>query len=131
LAGDFQGNVRISGHLSKSSGGFKIDHPLDPANKYLYHSFVESPDMKNVYDGVVALDDKGEAVIDLPNWFGALNKDFRYQLTAIRAPPQIRICIFQRKYLTRLLLQTTVAVATVAIIMITMVTSRLQEAHQV
>jgi hypothetical protein len=47
---------------------------------------VESPDMKNVYDGVVALDDKGEAVIQLPDWFGALNKDFCYQLTAIGAP---------------------------------------------
>ena len=42
--------------------------------------------MKNVYDGVVVLDDKAEAEIDLPNWFGALNKDFRYQLTAIGAP---------------------------------------------
>src|SRR5919201_7065982 len=42
--------------------------------------------MKNVYDGVVVLDDNGEAVIDLPDWFGALNKDFRYQLTAIGAP---------------------------------------------
>jgi hypothetical protein len=64
----------------------KIDHPLDPANKYLYHSFVESPDMKNVYDGLVALDENGEAEIELPDWFGALNKDFRYQLTAIGAP---------------------------------------------
>jgi hypothetical protein len=64
----------------------KIDHPLDPANKYLSHSFVESPDMKNVYDGVVVLDYNGEAVIDLPDWFAALNKDFRYQLTAIGAP---------------------------------------------
>ncbi len=42
--------------------------------------------MKNVYDDAVVLDDKGEAEIELPNWFGALNKDFRYQLTAIGAP---------------------------------------------
>jgi hypothetical protein len=80
------GRVHISGPLEKPAGSFKIDHPLDPANKYLYHSFVESPDMKNVYDGVVVLDDNGEAVIDLPDWFAALNKDFRYQLTAIGAP---------------------------------------------
>jgi hypothetical protein len=85
-AAALKGNVGIIGRLSKSAGSFKIDHPLDPANKYLYHSFVESPDMKNVYDGVVALDNKGEAEIDLPDWFSALNKDFRYQLTAIGAP---------------------------------------------
>ena len=60
-----------------------IDHPLDPENKYLNHSFVESPDMKNIYDGVVTLDNNGEAVVTLPDWFDALNKDFRYQLTCI------------------------------------------------
>jgi hypothetical protein len=87
-----EGNVTISGTLQKAGGSFKIDHPLDPANKYLSHSFVESPDMKNVYDGAVVLDDKGEAVIELPDWFGALNKDFRYQLTAIAAPgPNLHI----------------------------------------
>jgi hypothetical protein len=78
--------VQITGNLEKAGGSFKIDHPLDPANKYLSHSFVESPDMKNVYDGIVVLDRKGKAEIELPNWFGALNKDFRYQLTAIGAP---------------------------------------------
>jgi hypothetical protein len=80
------GKVYIRGPLSKPGGQFKIDHPLDPANKYLCHSFVESPDMKNVYDGVVVLDRKGKAEIELPDWFAALNKDFRYQLTAIGAP---------------------------------------------
>ncbi|HKF54354.1 MAG TPA: hypothetical protein VKJ45_02885, partial [Blastocatellia bacterium] len=65
------------------SGSFKIDHPLDPENKYLYHSFVESPDMKNIYDGTVTTDSGGTAVITLPDWFEALNRDFRYQLTVI------------------------------------------------
>jgi hypothetical protein len=81
-----EGKVYIKGPLEKPAGQFKIDHPLDPANKYLSHSFVESSDMKNVYDGVVALDDKGKAEIHLPDWFSTLNKDFRYQLTAIGAP---------------------------------------------
>jgi hypothetical protein len=80
------GKVKITGNLEKAGGSFKIDHPLDPANKYLCHSFVESPEMKNVYDGIVVLDRKGKAEIELPDWFGILNKDFRYQLTAIGAP---------------------------------------------
>jgi hypothetical protein len=86
LAGYFGGDVTVSGNLSKTGGSFKIDHPLDPANKYLYHSFVESPDMKNIYDGVVVLDGSGEAAVELPEWFEALNRDFRYQLTAVGAP---------------------------------------------
>jgi len=83
MAGYFTGNVEIQGNLTKSSGNFKIDHPLDPENKYLSHSFVESPDMMNVYNGNVILDKKGQAWVELPGWFEALNRDFRYQLTCI------------------------------------------------
>jgi hypothetical protein len=83
FGGYFVGEVYVSGFLTKAGGGFKIDHPTDPANKYLYHSFVESPDMKNIYDGVVTSDANGEAIVTLPDWFGAVNKDFRYQLTCI------------------------------------------------
>jgi hypothetical protein len=99
FAGFFEGQVRIQGTLSTNgsvfvntliagtieaqSKTFRIDHPLDPANKYLIHTVVESPDMKNFYDGSVTLDDQGEATVELPDWFEALNKDFRYQLTPI------------------------------------------------
>jgi hypothetical protein len=82
-AGYFVGDVRVSGIISKGCGGFWIDHPLDPESKYLYHSFVESPDMKNIYDGVVTLDASGEAIVELPDYFQAVNRDFRYQLTCI------------------------------------------------
>ncbi|MGH7726031.1 MAG: hypothetical protein ACREOU_11450 [Candidatus Eiseniibacteriota bacterium] len=86
LAGNFVGNVNVSGTLTKGAGAFKIDHPVDPENKYLYHSFVESPDMKNIYDGVAILDANGEVTVRMPDWFEALNRDFRYQLTAVGAP---------------------------------------------
>jgi hypothetical protein len=85
-AGMFMGRVYVGGALTKVGGGFKIDHPLAPENKYLNHSFVESPDMMNVYNGNVTLDANGEAWVELPAWFEALNQDFRYQLTPIGAP---------------------------------------------
>ena len=84
-AGVFFGDVDVNGTLTKSAGAFRIDHPLDPANKYLSHSFVESPDMKNIYDGVAVFDGAGEAIVTLPDWFEALNEDFRYQLTPMGA----------------------------------------------
>jgi trimeric autotransporter adhesin len=86
LAASLQGDVQITGKLTKGGGSFKIDDPIDPAGKYLSHSFVESPDMMNIYNGNVVLDAHGRAVIEMPKWFGALNRDFRYQLTAIGAP---------------------------------------------
>ncbi|NNF33880.1 MAG: hypothetical protein HKN68_07215, partial [Saprospiraceae bacterium] len=80
---EIDGDLDITGAISKSSGTFKIDHPLDPENKYLYHSFVESPDMMNVYNGNVITGVDGSAMVEMPEYFEALNKDFRYQLTVI------------------------------------------------
>jgi hypothetical protein len=86
-AGYFEGLVEIVGDLQVSGNKqFKIDHPLDPENKYLTHFSVEAPEAKNVYDGVSILDEGGEAAVELPEWFEALNTDFRYQLTPIGAP---------------------------------------------
>lgn len=84
-AGDgfFAGNLNVTGKLTKGSGSFKIDHPLDPANKYLSHSFVESPDMMNVYNGNITTNKQGLATVVLPDYFQALNREFRYQLTVI------------------------------------------------
>jgi hypothetical protein len=82
-AGYFDGNVQINGTLSKTAGSFRIDHPLDPAHTYLQHSFVESPDMKDVYDGIVVTDRRGFATVTMPRWFQALNRSFRYQLTIV------------------------------------------------
>ena len=76
-------NFHCFGSISKGSGTFKIDHPLDPENKYLYHSFVESPDMMNVYNGNVVLNENGEATVQMEDWFEELNRDYRYQLTTI------------------------------------------------
>ena len=85
-AGYFDGKVQVNGNLTVSGvKSFKIDHPLDPANKYLVHSCVESADQMNLYNGNAILDDNGEAWVTLPDWFEALNQDFRYQLTPIGA----------------------------------------------
>lgn len=82
-AGFFQGNLNVTGSIFGASKSFRIDHPLDPANKYLNHVSIESPDMKNFYDGVAILDAAGRATVSLPDWFEALNGDFRYQLTCV------------------------------------------------
>ncbi len=86
FAVDAAGNAYVTGTLSKAGGSFKIDDPIDPAGKYLSHSFVESPDMMNIYNGIVTLDAHGNATVTMPDWFSALNRDFRYTLTAIGSP---------------------------------------------
>ncbi len=83
-AGYFKGNVHVTGTCcAMGQGTTQIDDPLDPANKYLNQSVVQSPDMKDIYDGVATTGDDGLAVVTMPDYFQALNRDFRYQLTCI------------------------------------------------
>ena len=83
-AGYFNGNVKVNGAFSVTGAkSFAIDHPLDPANRELWHAAVESDEVLNVYSGNVTTDTEGRAVVRLPDWFEALNTDFRYQLTVI------------------------------------------------
>jgi hypothetical protein len=77
------GNLHVQGRLTAGVKTFRIDHPLDPANKYLCHSAVESPDVMNIYNGNITTDAEGNATVVLPDYFEALNRDFRYQLTVI------------------------------------------------
>lgn len=82
-AGQFYGDVNVTGTLSKGGGGFRIDHPIDPANKYLSHSFVESPEMLNVYRGTITTDADGKATVELPAYVHVLNADVSYHLTVV------------------------------------------------
>jgi hypothetical protein len=77
------GEIDVGGIVTGGAGSSRIDHPLDPENKYLHHARVESPDMMNIYNGNVVTNSSGEAWVQLPDWFEALNRDFRYQLTVI------------------------------------------------
>ena len=77
------GNLNVTGNISKGAGTFKIDHPLDPYNKYLVHSFVESPEMMNLFSGNITTDSNAVAVVKLPEYFQVANKNFKYQLTVI------------------------------------------------
>ncbi len=75
----------ITGSVSKGGGTFAIDNPIDPANKILFHSFVESPDALNQYNGIALLDAAGAARIRLPDYFDSLNKNFTYQFFPMNA----------------------------------------------
>ncbi len=80
-AGGFNGNVFIAGNLQKGSGSFLIDHPLDPENKLLRHNFVESPENLLIYRGTIRLDDQGEAVVVMPDYFKALTDEHKATVT--------------------------------------------------
>ncbi|PCJ82151.1 MAG: hypothetical protein COA57_13480 [Flavobacteriales bacterium] len=78
--------VFSNGELGASGvKSFRIDHPLDPENKYLRHFTIESPEVLNMYRGNVKLNQDGEAIVQLPNYFDEINVNFSYHLTPIGA----------------------------------------------
>ena len=62
---------------------FRIDHPFDPENRYLLHYSSESPFPQNFYNGNVVTDHQGYAWVPLPDYFAAINTNFKYQLTVV------------------------------------------------
>jgi hypothetical protein len=80
---DFQNNILVDGNIVSDVATTKIDHPADPANKYLNHAAVQSSELMNIYSGNVTTDELGVATVKLPDWFEAENTDFRYQLTVL------------------------------------------------
>ncbi|GEM_PF-6120519 len=81
-------NLAVHGNIYASGvKAFRIRHPLDPERSTLSHAAVESPEAKTIYDGEVMLDSEGKAIIQLPDYFEALNQDFRYQIKPIDGRP--------------------------------------------
>ncbi len=84
-------NGRLGATGTKS---FRIDHPDAPATHYLFHYSTESPEAINFYRGTATLDESGRAVVMLPAYFGKINADPSYQLTAIGAPmPALHVSV--------------------------------------
>ncbi|MEO3869050.1 hypothetical protein ABGB18_09495 [Nonomuraea sp. B12E4] len=72
--GDLQGTWTLNGSSIKS---FIIDHPVHE-DRYLAHACTESPNAGVEYWGETTLDDAGQAIVTLPDYFEALTlKDGR------------------------------------------------------
>jgi hypothetical protein len=69
--------------MATGTKSFRIDHPQDPANKYLLHYSSEGPEPLNVYTGNVITDATGSGWVQLPSYFEDINRDFRYTLTVV------------------------------------------------
>ncbi len=83
--GNNAGVYALGNQTATGVKSFEIDHPLDPENKLLRHFALESPEVLNVYRGNAILNANGEAEIQLPDYFHAINKEFSYVLTPIGA----------------------------------------------
>jgi trimeric autotransporter adhesin len=72
--------LNVTGAITACTKDFKIDHPLDPANKYLLQASVKSSEMLHIYSGNVPLDQNGRAVVRLHGWFQAVAIEYPLHL---------------------------------------------------
>jgi hypothetical protein len=89
------GNGAFTGSIAKAGGSFKIDHPLDPKNKYFYHSFVESPDMMNVYNGNITTDSAATPPSPCPT---TSRPSIVISATSSHASADLRRCTSRRRW---------------------------------
>ncbi len=80
---EVEGDMNVQGVFTAGTKLFLIDHPVDPENKYLKHFCAEGPEANTLYRGTIKADANGEAIVELPSYFEALNKDYSYHLTPI------------------------------------------------
>jgi hypothetical protein len=87
--------VYANGRLGASgTKSFQIDHPLRPETHFLNHFCIEAPEPYNLYRGTVTLDAQGEAWVQLPDYFEAINRDASYHLTPIGAAmPNLHVAV--------------------------------------
>jgi hypothetical protein len=87
--------VYANGRLGASgTKSFQIDHPLRPETHFLNHFCIEAPEPYNLYRGTVTLDANGEAWVQLPDYFEAINRDASYHLTPIGAAmPNLHVAV--------------------------------------
>ena len=88
---DVAGDLNVTGAIYAGTKDFVIDHPLDPANKLLTHSCVESPENLVIYRGKATLDANGEGLVELPSYFKALTREdgATISLTPVGRPFQV------------------------------------------
>jgi hypothetical protein len=73
----------VGNFIATGTKSFRIDHPLDPENKYLQHYCTEGPEPINAYRGTVVTDANGDARVTLPDYFEEINRDPNIQLTVV------------------------------------------------
>jgi hypothetical protein len=80
--------------VATGTKSFQIDHPLRPETHYLNHFCAEGPEPYNLYRGTVTLDANGEAWVQLPAYFEAINRDATITLTPVGAPmPNLHVAV--------------------------------------